>query len=300
MALIGLYAFPGIRVNWPSAFGLKWVLVHEVLYGFINFHLFYGLAFGWLPSPVAKKQYGKVIGGTLLLIAVFSVIKYAIGYFLFPDQVLQPMIAMIGQPKVYQSFLAYLPNTLRTGMGVALLAYGYCLFLQWRNTDPADRRLATAVAQAHTRYERMQRGSRQLLHHLQLLTPILENEQQREQEGTQAILLLSDLLRYMLYDKALENDEVSVKKELAHFEKYVQLRGLLIASPQLHLRITGEQRNGMMPPLRLQQLTEEMLQSAKAESIEITVTLQKEELLLSLETADNTDFPVSHKIKLHE
>ncbi|SEW39298.1 hypothetical protein SAMN04488122_2728 [Chitinophaga arvensicola] len=298
MVLIGLYAFPGIRVNWPSAFGLKWVLVKDVLYGFINFQLFYLLAFGWLPVPVEKKQYAKAALGMVLLVLGFAVIKYAVGYFFFPDQVLMGMVPLIGQPKVYLSFAAYLPLALKTGMGVALLAYGYCLFLQWRNTDPADRQLASMVAQTHARYERMQHGSRQLLHHLQLLTPILENEQQRETEGTKAILLLSDLLRYMLYDKALENEYVGIKKEVVHFEKYVQLRGLLIATPQLHLRIAGEENSGMIPPLRLQQLTEEVLQSTTEPEVSITLSMEKDALMLSLQAG--TAPCVSHKIKWHE
>ncbi|MEV4883868.1 histidine kinase [Chitinophaga ginsengisegetis] len=298
MALIFLYAFPMIRVNWPSSFGMKWVLVREVLYGCINFQLFYLLAFVWLPRPLKERKYLEAAAGALLLIGIFSVIKYAAGYFFFPDQVLLGMIPLIGFPKVYMPFTTYLPATLKTGAGVALLAYGYYLFLQWRNTDPADRLLAVTAAQAHARYERMHTGSRQLLHHLQLLTPVLEDERTREHEGTQAILLLSDLLRYMLYDKALENERVAVKKELVHFEKYVHLRALLIATPHLHLRVTGEEHPGFIAPLLLQQLTEESLQQFKdtTADINITVEVHTHELTLLL---TQRDIALAHKIKLY-
>lgn len=297
MALILLYAFPQIRVNWPSPFGVKWVLVQQVLYGFINFQLFYLLAFVWLPYTLKHRRFLVAAGGAFLLVGFFAVIKYATGYFFFPDQVLLGLIPLSGVPKVYMTFGAYLPLTLKTGAGVALLAYGYYLFLQWRNTDPADRRLAAAAAEAHTRYERMNTGSRQLLYHLQLLTPVLEDERKREQEGTAAILLLSDLLRYMLYDKALENERVSVKKELTHFEKYVQLRALLITTPRLHLRVTGKEHPGFIIPLRLQQLTEESIAQFKAAG-DITITVETGHRELTLLLVQNQAV-LSHKIALH-
>lgn len=284
MALLGLYAFPQLRVNWPSAVGLKWVLVHDIAYGFINFHLFYVLVFTWLPSPVKQRQYAKALLGTLLVILAFAVIKFLVGYYLFPDQVLQRMIALIGVPKSYMSFMEYLPVTIRTGLGVALLACGYRLFLQWRNTEPEDRMLATAAAQARSRYDRMQDGSRQLLHHLQLLTPILEDEQKREQEGTKAVLILSDLLRYMLYDKALEKERVSLKKELAHFERYIELRNLLHPQQLLRLHTAGEASQGTIEGLRLQQFLEAGLQEWKqvAGTIAIELTCSEQVITLSL------------------
>ena len=286
MVLLGLYAFPQLRANWPSTMGLKWVLANDVAYGFINFHLFYVLVFGWLPSPVKQRQYTKAAAGTLVVILLFAVIKFLAGYYLFPDQVLQRMIALTGLPKTYMSFREYLPLTIRTGLGVALLAYGYRLFLQWRNTEPEDRILATAAEQARSRYDRMQEGSRQLWHHLQLLTPVLEDGQKREQEGTKAILLLSDLLRYMLYDKALEKERVSFKKELAHFERYIALRNLLHPQQQIQLHTPGEVPMGAIEGLRLQQCVEAGLQQWQqvAGIITIELTCSEAVVTLSLET----------------
>lgn len=287
MALLGLYTFPQLRVNWPSPVGLKWVLVHDVAYGFINFHLFYVLVFAWLPSPVRQRQYAKAAAGTLVVILLFAVLKFLVGYYLFPDQVLQRMIALTGVPKIYMSFREYLPLTIRTGLGVSLLAYGYRLFLQWRNTEPEDRMLATAAAQARSRYDRMQKGSRQLLHHLQLLTPVLEDEQQREQEGTRAILLLSDLLRYMLYDKALEKERVPFKKELSHFERYIALRNLLHPQQPVQLHTAGMPQ-GAIEGLRLQQCVEAGLQQwgQVAGTISVKLTCGEQAVMLSLETPD--------------
>ncbi|NLU91205.1 histidine kinase [Chitinophaga sp. Ak27] len=298
MALLGLYAFPQLRVNWPSAVGLKWVLVHDVAYGFINFHLFYVLVFTWLPSPVKQRQYAKGVVGTLLIILLFAVIKFLVGYYLFPDQILQRMIALTGVPKIYMSFREYLPATIRTGLGVSLLAYGYRLFLQWRNTEPEDRMLATAATQARSRYDRMQEGSRQLLHHLQLLTPVLEDEQKREHEGTKAILILSDLLRYMLYDKALEKERVPLKKELTHFERYVELRNLLHPQQLLQLHTVGEASLGTIEGLRLQQFLEAGLQQWNEVAGSITIELTCSEHVVALSLAAPHQKSIHQHIRL--
>lgn len=301
MALVLLYSYPQLKGGWPYVIAMKWSLVRLVLYGCINFHLFYLLVFGLLPGPVQHKQHSRVVLYMLASIVFFSGVKYAVGYFFFPDQILLRGIPLIGAPKMYMSFAAYLPQTLKTGLGVALLAYGYRLLLQWRNTAPHDRQLADAVTQAAGRYQRMQDGSRQLLHYLQQLTPVLENEQTREPQGTRAILLLSDLLRYMLYDKALEKDRVSFRKELRNYERYLELRMICHPQQQLIFRVTGEEPGGMIEALRLQETTEKYLQQLGSTPAIITVTLHISEQSATLSvTGSSAAVPVSHnKIKLH-
>ncbi|MGF6847284.1 two-component system LytT family sensor kinase [Chitinophaga sp. W3I9] len=300
MALILLYSFPQLKGGWPYPIAMKWTLVRLVLYGCINFHLFYLLVFGLLPRPVQYKQHWKVIIYVLAAIFIFAVIKYMVGYFFFPDQVLLRGIPFIGRPKIYMTFVEYAPETIKTGMGVALLAYGYRLLLQWRNTAPGDRLLATAATQAAIRYERMQDGSRQLLHYLQQLTPVLENEQTREKDGTKAILLLSDLLRYMLYDKALEKDKVSFKKELLNYERYLDLRRICHPHQPLTLRITGEP-GGMIEALRLQNTTEKYLQQLgdTPGGIMIALHIVEQSVALSVSPVLTAVHISQHKIKLY-
>lgn len=259
MALILLYAFPSIRVSFHSSFGLKYALVQLVLYGFINFQLFFLLAFVWLPAPVQQRQYTTVIIRTLLAVCGFALIKYGIALF-FPDQVLVKLFSFVGKKNIYMSFSNYFLMATKTGLGVAILAYSYRLLLQRQHTGPQDRLLASAAEAARARYVRMQENSRLLLHNLQQLTPILEDERTRDQEGVKAILLLSDLLRYMLYDKALEKDRVSLPKELLNFERYVELRSLCNDGQPLELSVTGDTQQGTLAALQLQQTTEAVLQ----------------------------------------
>ncbi|MBO9732841.1 MAG: histidine kinase [Chitinophaga sp.] len=300
MAFILLYIYPQIRGALANAHLLKWTAVKYVVYGAINFQLFYLLVFVFLPDVVKKRQYGRMVLYTVVAVLGFSVIKYLIGYFLFPDEVLFRAIPLkmmqakgiasmaISVPKP-MTFMQYLPLTIQVGTGVALLAYSYRLFLEWRNAAPGDRLLATTAAQARQRYERMQEGSRQLLYNLQQLAPLLENPEKREKEGTKAMLLLSDLLRYMLYDKAMEQDKVSLKKELLNFERYIALRNLCNTTSVITLEITGDEPAGLVEVSRLQQLADKRMRELEGVSGRwmMTLDIRREAAWLSV-TAEST------------
>ncbi|HEY9257461.1 hypothetical protein [Chitinophaga sp.] len=278
MALILLYTYPSIKGMLSSFLLFKWVAVKYVIYGFINFQLFYLLVFVLLPTVVRKKQYRRMILYTIASVLGFSVFKYLIGYFIFPDEVLfraiplRMMSSMIAPVKP-MTFLQYLPLTIQVGTGVALLACSYRLFLEWRNAVPEDRLLADTAAHARRRYERMQEGSRQLLYNLQQLAPLLEDPAKREKEGTRAMLLLSDLLRYMLYDKALENEKVSFKKELLNFERYIELRNLCHPMQSIVVQMTGDEPAGLVEALRLQYLTEKKMREWQGIPGRLLITL---------------------------
>lgn len=290
MAFILLYIYPSMKGAWSSWFLLKWTSVKYVVYGFINFQLFYLLVFFFLPAVVKKKQYGRMVMYTLASVLGFSVLKYLIGYFIFPDEVLFRAIrlrmlssaATMAKP---MTFMQYLPLTIQVGTGVALLAYSYRLLLEWRNASPEDRLLATTADHARRRYERMQEGSRQLLYNLQQLAPLLENPDTREKEGTRALLLLSDLLRYMLYDKAMENEKVGLKKELLNFERYIELRSLCNASQSMVLQITGEEPAGLVEALRLQYLADKQLRELQGIPGRLLMTLHISSDTVSLSVA---------------
>lgn len=306
MALILLYIYPSLKGVWSSPLVLKWTFVKYVVYGFINFQLFYLLVFLFLPAVVKKRQYGRMVLYTIASVLGFSVLKYLIGYFIFPDQVLfraipLRMIASMVPVALPMTFMQYLPLTIQVGTGVALLACSYRLFLEWRNAAPEDRLLATTAAHARRRYERMQEGSRQLLYNLQQLAPLLEDPVKREVEGTRAMLLLSDLLRYMLYDKALESDKVSLKRELLNFERYIELRNLCNAAPSITLQLTGAAPAGLVEALRLQYLTDKRMRQLQGSSggLVIHLHISNDTVCLSVMLESSTGHVLPDKINIY-
>ncbi|WP_160710924.1 histidine kinase [Chitinophaga solisilvae] len=294
MALVLLYALPQLRNGWRYPSFLPHVIIPQILYGFINFQLFYLLAFGLFPRPVQSRLHMRVALYAVAAIVFFSLLKYLIGDLFFRDIILIKTFSLINQQPNYYTFGEYFRKAMKTGLGVTLLAYAYRLFLQWRNSDQQDQQLTDSVARAHIRFERMHQGSALLLQQLQALTPVLANEATRSEEGVKAILLLSDLLRYMLYDKAVEQEKVSLKKELYYFQQYLTLRSYLHPLQKLEMRITGEEQDMLVTPLQLQDAMEKYLQQLPAVAGTIIIAVQVTSHTVSLSAAPAPAAAVSH------
>lgn len=258
MALVILYIFPHLRVSFSSSFGMQWILVRYIGYGFINFQLFYLLVFVILPM-----QRKKAIAGVISVLFAFCLIKYAAGL-LFPDQVLQKAIALIGVKKTYFSFFQYARIALQTSLLVAFAAYAYYIFINWRTSDKSSRQLEKDVADVSRQYERMHLSSQLLLRKLKALEDILKVEEKRDQEGAACILQLSELLRYMLYDRSVQREKASLQKELHFYDVYLQLHNRLFPQQMISLQINGTTTGLSIEPLLLQSATEQILQQQPA------------------------------------
>lgn len=67
-------------------------------------------------------------------------------------------------------------------------------------------------------------------------------------DTSQAIVNLSELMRYMLYEA--DKDLVPLNKELEYIKSYVQLQRLRLSdSENVTLQISGEEKNKVIPPL---------------------------------------------------
>lgn len=286
MALVTMYIYPALRVNWSSALGLKYTVVRYLLYGFINFQLFYLLVFAALPLH-ARKQHRKAVGMVIALILSFGLIKYGIGLF-FPDQVLQKAIALIGLKKNYFTFLSYIRFTLQTGIAVAAVAYIYYIFLNWRSGDKESRLLQKAATEAFRQYERMQFSSMLLLRKLKALETMLQEEDKRDTEGVAAVLQLSELLRYMLYDKGVQQEKAPLEKELQFYGVYLQLHNRLFPQQTVQLHMEGSPEGLYIEPLLLQIATEKLLQEqVTAAAVTLRLQIAPGALALSLPARGN-------------
>ncbi len=281
LALVMLYIYPSLRVNWSSALGIKWFVVRYILYGFINFHLFYLLVFTALPLH-REKQHGKAITAAVALVLSFCLLKFGVGQ-LFRDEVLQKAIALIGIKKTYFTFFGYFRHTLQTGIAVCAVAYAYYIFLNWRNSDQQSRLLQKAATDAFRQYERMRFSSVLLLRKLRALETMLQNEEKRDKEGVAAILQLSDLLRYMLYDKAVQQEKAPLEKELQYYETYLRLHNQLFPRQTVQLRIEGNPQGLYIEPLLLQTATERLLQEqVTAAPVTLRLQIAPDNLAISL------------------
>ena len=280
MALVLLYAFPMLKGNISSPLGLRYTLVRFFIYGFINFHLFYLLTFVVYPLH-ARLGTARALLISFAVILGFCFLKYGAGH-IWPDEVLQLAIAMIGAKKNYHSFWSYLRISLQTGILVGLAAYAYYVFLMWRTGDRQSRRLELEAAAAGKQFAQMQVSTGLLLRKLKAIKSLLETEEKREKEGAEAILQLSELLRYMLYDKGVKLDKAPLDRELYYFNIYLKLHNRLFPGQQVSLHMTGPTTGRYVTPLLLQTAAEKLLaRSHNGLPVVLKLEIGDDELALS-------------------
>ncbi|WP_143159868.1 histidine kinase [Chitinophaga jiangningensis] len=261
MALLLLYTYRQLPAAFTGAFAARWLFIRYYLYGFINFNLFYLLVFWLINQPVKQHRYARSITIALGAAVVFSLLKYAIGMLWGHDVIIQRMITIKpangGKPPAEYlfSFWEYFRVAFKTSMGVVILAFAYRLFLDYRNEDP----LANQLAQVESNASRLSAGSQLLLLHLKALTPLLTDQVRRSEEGVQAILLISELLRYLLYDKETTQGATTLKKELYFLQQYLSLRACLYPDQTITLQVTGEEDGATAMPMQLLLQAEKLL-----------------------------------------
>src|SRR5882757_8097175 len=145
-----LYRFAGGFLLWlfAIAFGLvalkgnmegfgshKWWYQTGVVYllwGFLNFLIFFGIVHFIIPLGFYKKKYGVMIFYTYVLIICVGLIKY---YFVCMPRFDYVFVSYYkdekGEVPVYFTFWQYLRKTIFTGTFVATLAYAFGLTRNW-------------------------------------------------------------------------------------------------------------------------------------------------------------------------
>lgn len=287
MALVLVYIFPMLRGNLHSPLGLRYTVTRYLVYGFLNFHLFYLLAFGVFPLH-ARERLARVALIALGVVLGFCGIKYAVAH-LWPDEILQLGIALIGFKKTYHTFWSYLRLSLQTGILVGFAAYAYYVFLMWRAGDRQSRRLELEAAAAGKQFAQMQVSTGLLLRKLKAIKSLLENEEKRDGEGAEAILQLSELLRYMLYDKGVKLDKAPLDRELYYFNIYLKLHNRLFPRQQVRLHMTGPTTGRYVTPLLLQTAAERLL-AAQDDGLPVVLRLDIGAHSLALSSSSRTSF----------
>lgn len=281
MALVCLYFLPSLLANWSAPVALQWIMIRGLLFGFINFHLFYALVFVILPLHAAK-AHGKAVAGVVLTILFFCLLKYGVGL-LYPEQVLRRAIPLVGFSPPYTPFFTYLRYTLQTGIAVTLAAYAYRIFLNWRYSDQESRVMEKAVMETSRQYERMVFSSQLLLRHLRALEGVLDVETERDKTGVPGILALSELLRYMLYDRSVQAGKTTLAKELHYYRIYLDLHNRLFPQQPVQLHIEGASTGLSVEPLLLQTATEKLLQQqANPAPLSLWLYIHNDSLELSI------------------
>jgi len=239
------------------------LFTHIVLVS-INLILFYIVAFYIMPSKATlAKTWFWVLIVSLLLAIVFTFAKFRLEmywsqYKWDTDPLLsrwsrRPSFEGLG-PFSYR-FRTYFQTNILINVSIVIFAFTYRLLLGWSRQQKISRELRNEKLQAELSFLKMQVNPHFLFNALNNIYSLAVLENSRRTGNS--ILKLSELMRYMLYEKEDANNRVSLDKEIRHLNSYIDLEKLRHQEDiYINFSIEGETQGKTMAPLLLFPLIE--------------------------------------------
>ena len=220
-------------------FDYKGLFVIFILYPAINIGLFYLNYLVYIPKFLNKKNYpayGIVVAITIVL---FGLGKYAVGL-AYKPYVLIHMHHQIG-------FGQYFAGTLFTSLTFVFLSTVLKFTTDWFLNERIQRDLENQRLSAELSFLKSQINPHFLFNSL---NSIYSLAYQRSEMTPDAILKLSEIMRYMLYE--CNDNEVSLEKELQYLQNYIDLQKIRFgAKAFIDFKINGKVDGQQIVPLLL-------------------------------------------------
>lgn len=262
------------------------------LLGVVNFLLFYGCAFYLIPALfIKRKQTLALIFICLALAFLFTFIKYKLELWNFEmkyaevkalmnvrstDEV--PPSAKINRaipamPMSPLSPASYLRAYIWFSCLIIIIAFTYRLLLVWYGHEKVRKDLENQKLQAELSFLKMQINPHFLFNALNNIYSMAVLE--RAQKTGNGIMKLSEMIRYMLYEKEDEQYRVTLDKEITHINNYIDLQKLRYeGNLYLHFTIEGNIAGRKVPPLLLFPLIENACKHGILQDPDRPVTIQ--------------------------
>ncbi|HSC52150.1 MAG TPA: histidine kinase [Phnomibacter sp.] len=251
MLLIFLILIP-IIFKQPTYFLTVEFAVDYLLYGFINFLAFFIVSVYIAKRYYLSKQYFQFALAIVALIFAFYFLKLGVG-FLFYDIILKSL--EVNGQFTMASAVDYFITCLRVSCFAVILGVGHRGAIDWIKTEKLRRELEKEKHLAELSFLKMQMNPHFLFNSLNNLysLSVLENS---EHTG-EGILKLSNLMRYMLYEKEDTNNEVELQKEVEQLNGLIDLQQLRYdGKAQILFVIEGDIKGLRVAPLMLLPLLE--------------------------------------------
>lgn len=252
LCFYGLMLFPMLSQSRP---------IHSDLLAklFILTALFYFNYFYLVPKLLLSKSILIYIIASILLIIV-SVLLINIT---FPPNIPenlhfqglpQPLLQDIS-PKDLPPRMPRKPNNgygfLPIFMGIITIGIPYSIsailriYVEWKKNEDLRKIVEKANIQSELQFLKTQLNPHFLFNSLNAIYAL---SVKKSPDTSQAIVNLSELMRYMLYEA--DKDLVPLGKELEYIKSYVQLQRLRLSdSENVNLNISGEDKDKVIPPL---------------------------------------------------
>jgi len=220
--------------------GSRGVLVVFVLYPCINIGLFYLNLLVFIPNFLDKKRYGLYATIIAITVILLGFGKYGIGVAFRPYVLVHMHNKVIG-------FWPYFVSTIFTSLTFVFLSTVLKFTVDWFLNERIQRDLENQRLSAELSFLRSQINPHFLFNSL---NSIYSLAYQRSDTTPEAILKLSEIMRYMLYE--CNDNKVSLVKELQYLQNYIDLQKIRFSNKAfIDYKIDGVVDGQQIVPLLL-------------------------------------------------
>jgi Putative regulator of cell autolysis len=224
---------------------VKSMMVNIVLFGVINISLFYLNYLLFIPQFLNKKRYSVYILAIVITIIVYGLDKYGVALF-FKQEVLMHK-GMNGNKAQSLTFLPFFISTLFTSTIFVLLSILLKFSVDWFLNERIQRDLENQRLTAELAFLKSQINPHFLFNSL---NSIYSLAYQHSENTSGAILKLSEIMRYMLYE--CNDNRVDLVKELHYLQNYIDLQKIRFGNKAfIDFKIDGEVTGQKIVPLLL-------------------------------------------------
>lgn len=237
---LGFIAFFASIARYSGKMSIRAVLIVFVLYGIINISVFYLNYLLLIPRFLDKKKYKYFALSIVAILIGFGLIKYGFGI-IFKSEILMRM-------KGHETtFFHYLLNTLFITTIFLFLSTVLKFTTDWFLNERVQRDLENQRLTAELSFLKSQINPHFLFNSL---NSIYSLAYQKSDTTPEAILKLSEIMRYMLYE--CNDNKVELSKELQYLQNYIDLQKIRFANKAyINFDVTGEVTNQHIVPLLL-------------------------------------------------
>ena len=209
---LSLMSFVLFVVRNNARFTTQGVLVLFALYGLINISLFYINYLILIPRFLNRKQYAVYAMAVLIIVIAYGLAKYGVGR-IFPNDVL------LRNSNNIISFWSYFISTVITSMMFVFLSVVLKFSIDWFLNERIQRDLENQRLSAELAFLKSQINPHFLFNSL---NSIYSLAYQKSENTPGAILKLSEIMRYMLYETNAET--VLLTSETEYLQSYIDLQ----------------------------------------------------------------------------
>ena len=237
---VAIVSFFALVIHANTKMGWEETLVVFGVFGLINIGLFYLNLLIYIPFFFNRKKFGQY--GLVVIATLFALgfAKYGIALFFRPYLLMSEQGKMITMP-------IYLVNTFLTGLTFiffsVLLKFGTDWFMNERiQHDLENQRLTAELS-----FLKSQVNPHFLFNSLNTIYSLAY---QKSDTTPEAVLKLSEIMRYMLYES--NDNKVDLDKELKYLENYIELQKIRFGNKAfIEYTVEGAVDNQQIVPLIL-------------------------------------------------